>query len=82
MREGSSKTPGALVWGLAGAIAMRDGQGGRTGGGGGEDGQRQGSRAIRKYVPHDASPTIPAQKGSRISPKCTHSKVEEKDMKM
>lgn len=32
MREGSSKTPGALVWGLAGATAMRDGQGGRAGG--------------------------------------------------
>lgn len=34
MREGSSKPPRALVWGLAEAMAMRDGQGRKTGGGG------------------------------------------------
>ena len=34
MREGSGTPPGARVWGLAGALAMRGGQGGKPGGGG------------------------------------------------
>ena len=35
MRAGSHEPPGALVSGLARVLAMRDGQGGRTAGGGG-----------------------------------------------
>lgn len=34
MRGGSSKPPRALVWGLADAMTMRDGQERKTGGGG------------------------------------------------
>lgn len=59
MREGSSKPPRALVWGLTGAIAMRDDQEGRISGGGNSMGK---GRAVEKYVPHNASPTIPAQR--------------------
>lgn len=32
MEQGSSKSPGALVWGLAGAMARKDGQERRTAG--------------------------------------------------
>lgn len=62
MREGSSKLPRALVWGMAGTMAMRDGQEGRISGGGDSMGK---GRAVEKYVPHNASPTIFAQRAPR-----------------
>lgn len=79
MKEGSRKPPRALVWGPAGAMAMRDGRARRIGSGRDSmgTGQEEGSRKVcspRWFYNYSYS------KGS--SPKHTHPKVEDKGIKM
>lgn len=56
-------------------MAMRNGQAGRISGGRNNMGK---GMATEKYVLHNASSNYSCSKGSRISLKCTHLKVEER----
>lgn len=79
MRAGSHEPPGALVSGLARVLAMRDGQGGRTAGGG--ESISKGRQWGNRRVSLGCSPSTPAQKGSRKYPQGTYPKAEEKGIK-
>lgn len=76
MRAGSHEPPGALVWRLARALAMRDGQGGRTAGGG--DSTSKGRQQGNRRVSLGCSPPTPAQRGPGSAPEAPIQKLKRK----
>lgn len=58
---------------------MRDGQVGGIGDGGNSMGK---GRAVEKYVPNNASPTIPAQRALGRAPNAPIQKLKRKMIKM
>lgn len=66
------------MWGLARALAMREGQGGRAAGGG--DSTSKGRQQGNRRVSLGCSPST-APKGSREYPQGTYAQVEEKGRK-